>query len=425
MGIDKPDVRYVIHYSLSQSLEAYYQVRIPARYWRRVFPFADQVTCIQETGRAGRDGQTSDCLLFFAYGDTNLINRLIDEGDGTREQKEANKANVRRMVQYCLNEADCRRSQVLNYFGEKFEPKDCHKTCDNCRRATGGVLEDVREMAKAAVQLVSSIEHDKGVTMIHAIDVFRGSKTAKVGASPLSCLVAWIAADQLFRRHSQIKQKGHDRLEFAGAGKLMARGDVERLFQLLASEGVLGERFERNGLGYTNAYVVLGKRNREVLAGKMPLTMSLAGGKKVANGTGNAGGYETEYDDEDEAEEDEIEVVPTQVVPTAGAGVRPTRQAAEEAKQRLGRTASALSVEGSAPDDSLEGRALGELLQARAAVSGTACERYVSVNSADVLIVVQTALEQDLDAEVIVSEDILQVSIKSPIWPQRMPRCVH
>jgi len=53
----------------------------------------------------------------------------------------------------------------------------------------------------------------------------------------------------------QIKQKGHDRLKYAGAGKKMARGDVERLFQLLASEGALGERFERNALGYTNAYV--------------------------------------------------------------------------------------------------------------------------------------------------------------------------
>ena len=161
MGIDKPDVRYVIHYSLSQSLEAYYQ----------------------ETGRAGRDGQTSDCVLFFAYGDTNLINRLIDEGEGTREQKEANKANVRRMVQYCMNEADCRRSQVLHYFGEKFDAKQCHKTCDNCRKATGGVTEDVREIARSAVLLVQSIEHDKGVTMLHAIDVFRGSQGAKVSLS--------------------------------------------------------------------------------------------------------------------------------------------------------------------------------------------------------------------------------------------------
>ncbi len=97
----------------------------------------------------------------------------------------------------------------------------------------------------------------------------------------------------------------------------------------------------------------------------MALTMSLSNGKKAA--AGNAGGYETEYDDDEEQEDDddEIEVVATQLPPTA----RPTRQAAAEAKQRLGRTASALSVEGATPDDSLEGRALSELLQARAAVS--------------------------------------------------------
>lgn len=153
----------------------------------------------------------------------------------------------------------------------------------------------------------------------------------------------------------------------------MARGDVERLFQLLASEGVLGERFERNALGYTNAYVTLGQRYREVLSGKMPLTMSLSNGKKVANG--NTGGYETEYD-EDEGEEDEIEVVPTQAQTQAQAGARPTRQAAAEAKQRLGRTGSALSVEGGAPDESLEGRALSELLQARAAVSDRSMSAY-------------------------------------------------
>jgi len=110
---------------------------------------------------------------------------------------------------------------------------------------------------------------------------------------------------------------------------------------------------------------VVGKRNREVIAGKMPLVMSLSGGKKTS--TGNAGGMETECDDDDEIEcdDDEVEVV---VAAPVSASARTTRQAAVEAKQRLGKTASALSVEGGEPDDSLEGRALGELLQARAAV---------------------------------------------------------
>ncbi|KDE05013.1 hypothetical protein, variant [Microbotryum lychnidis-dioicae p1A1 Lamole] len=231
MGIDKPDVRYVIHYSLSQSLEAYYQ----------------------ETGRAGRDGVTSTCILFFAYGDTKLINRLIDEGEGTVEQKENNRANVRRVVQYCMNETDCRRVQVLRYFGDNdFTAEMCHKTCDNCLAARNVEKRDVTEIAQDAIRLVQSIEREKGVTMLYAIDVFRGSKIAKITA------------------------KGHDQLPYAGKGAKMERGDVERLFQLLASESALGERFERNALGFTNAYVTVGPKARDLLSGSRKLEMGMS-----------------------------------------------------------------------------------------------------------------------------------------------------
>ena len=178
MGIDKPDVRFVIHYTLSQSLEAYYQVR-----WIALFQHAHALTsCVtlQETGRAGRDGATSTCVLFYSYADTKLIMRLIDEGEGTREQKDHNRANIRRVVQYCINENDCRRSQVLQYFGEKFPREECHKTCDNCMAPKTSEPRDVGELASEAVNLVRAIQMNKGITMLYAIDVFRGSKTQKV-----------------------------------------------------------------------------------------------------------------------------------------------------------------------------------------------------------------------------------------------------
>ncbi|SCZ90878.1 BZ3500_MvSof-1268-A1-R1_Chr1-3g02341 [Microbotryum saponariae] len=254
MGIDKPDVRYVIHYSLSQSLEAYYQVspRSP-RCSTKMVLMVSASAGEQETGRAGRDGVTSTCILFFAYGDTKLINRLIDEGEGTVEQKENNRANVRRVVQYCMNETDCRRVQVLRYFGDNdFTAEMCHKTCDNCLAARNVEKRDVTEIAQDAIRLVQSIEREKGVTMLYAIDVFRGSKIAKITA------------------------KGHDQLPYAGKGAKMDRGDVERLFQLLASESALGERFERNALGFTNAYVTVGPKARELLSGSRKLEMGMS-----------------------------------------------------------------------------------------------------------------------------------------------------
>lgn len=239
---------------------------------------------MQETGRAGRDGATSDCILFYSYADTTQLNRQIDEGEGTREQKENNRANLRRMVQYCMNEIDCRRVQVLRYFGDhEFTQEDCHKTCDNCRVGKQLVETDVTELAKDAIRLVESIERDAGVTLLHAVDVFRGSKAAKVSSS------ARILSSHADDSEPQIVEKGHHTLPQAGKGSSMDRGDVERLFQLLCVEGGLGERCERNRLGFTQGYVTTGPKARSILNDKQKIVMgcSLDGVKST---TGRAKG---------------------------------------------------------------------------------------------------------------------------------------
>ena len=213
MGIDKPDVRFVIHHTVPKSLEGYYQ----------------------ETGRAGRDGRKSNCYLYYGYADTMQLKRMIDQGDGSFEQKERQKHMLRNVVQFCENKVDCRRVQVLNYFNEHFSSDDCKESCDTCLSDSSFKVEDYSNHAISIIQLVRKIAKDE-VTLLHCVDLYRGAKPRKAIGAELS--------------------------EF-GQGADLERGDIERMFYRLVGEDALEEYNVVNRAGFAVQYLRVGEKARD------------------------------------------------------------------------------------------------------------------------------------------------------------------
>jgi ATP-dependent DNA helicase RecQ len=186
MGIDKPDIRLIVHYHLPKTLEGYYQ----------------------ETGRAGRDGLASQCVLFYSYGDKMKQDYFINQIEDFEEQARA-KEKLEQVIDFC-ELLSCRRQYLLEYFGETW-PKPSCDSCDVCLRDKQEF--DATEVTKKIIQAIIKSGERFGVS--HIIKILRGS--------------------QIIR----IKELGHDQLDVYDSVAEFSELELKSIIKSLMAKNIL------------------------------------------------------------------------------------------------------------------------------------------------------------------------------------------
>lgn len=187
MGIDKPNIRFIVHGDLPKNMEAYYQ----------------------ETGRAGRDGEPAHCVLFFGRGDIQKILYFVDKVEN-RTERDRLRASLNEMALYSVNTAKCRRRKILAYFGEEFTKHNCG-ACDVCT----GSMEQIDITREARMLLSAIVRTGQRFGAGHIIDIICGANTKK------------------------IRSLDHDRLPTYGVGKGLTKRYWRQIVDDLLEEDII------------------------------------------------------------------------------------------------------------------------------------------------------------------------------------------